>query len=69
MTNLENYLTSSNTRIVDQLTLHTPLTIHTTIEQDLNPRSCTVNDCPPVLVDEMLVIEPGEKPKRVGDDL
>ena len=45
-----------------QLAPHTPLTIHATNEQDLNPRTCPVNDHPSVLVDEMLVIEPGENP-------
>ena len=33
-----------------------------TIEQDLNPRPCTVNDPPSVLAHEMMEIEPGEKP-------
>ena len=30
--------------MLDQLTLHTPMTIPATNEQDLNPRSCAVND-------------------------
>ena len=40
----------------------TPLTIFSTIEQDLNPRPFVVNDHPSVLVDEMMTIEPGENP-------
>ena len=48
-----------------QLAPHTPLTIHATNEQDLNPRPCAVNDQPSVLADEMMAIEPGEKPTRM----
>ena len=48
-----------------QLALHTPLTIHATNEQALNPRPCTVNDHPSVLAREMMVIEPGEKPMHM----
>jgi hypothetical protein len=59
----------SNTRIItwilEQLALHTPKTFHTTIEQDLNPRPCAVNDHPSVLAHEMMAIEPGEKPTRM----
>ena len=51
--------------MIDQLTLHTTLTIHETNEQDLNPRSYSVNDHPSVLVDEILEIEPGEKPTHM----
>jgi hypothetical protein len=62
-TNIDNV---SNTRIstwmIEQLDLHTPKTFHTTSEQDLNPRPCTVNDHPSVLAHEMMAIEPGEKP-------
>ena len=54
--------TVSNTRMLEQLALHTPMTIQATNEQDLNPRPCTVNDHPSVLSHEMMVIEPGEKP-------
>jgi hypothetical protein len=43
----------------------TPKTFHTTSEQDLNPRPCTVNDHPSVLAHEMMVIEPGEKPPSI----
>jgi hypothetical protein len=47
------------------LALCTPKTFHTTIEQDLNPRPCTVNDHPSVLAHEMMAIDPGEKPTRM----
>jgi hypothetical protein len=47
---------------VDQLVLRTQMTFHTTSEQDLNPRSNTVNDHPSVLSHEMMTIEPGENP-------
>jgi hypothetical protein len=36
-----------------------------TSEQDLNPRPGEVNDHPSVLVHEMMVIEPGEKPTHM----
>jgi hypothetical protein len=42
-----------------------PKTFHATIEQDLNPRPCAVNDHPSVLAHEMMAIEPGEKPTRM----
>jgi hypothetical protein len=65
-TNIDN---ASNTRIstwmLEQLALRTPKTFHTTIEQDLNPRPCTVNDHPSVLAHEMMTIEPGEKPTHM----
>jgi hypothetical protein len=35
------------------------------IEQDLNPRTCTVNDHPSVLTHEMMEIEPGEKSTHI----
>ena len=60
-----NIASSSNTRMLEQLALRTPLTIHTTNEQDLNPQSCVINDHPSVLVDEMMVIDPGEKPTHM----
>ncbi len=61
-TNIDNVSnTRISTRILEQLALRTPKTFHTTIEQDLNPRPCTVNDHPSVLAHEMMVIEPGEK--------
>jgi hypothetical protein len=70
MTTLEtNIATASNTwistRMLEQLALRTPITFHATSEQDLNPRSCAVNDHPSVLVHDMMVIEPGEKPTRM----
>ena len=37
------------------------MTIHSTNEEDLNPRASTVNDHPSVLAHEMMVIESGEK--------
>jgi hypothetical protein len=65
-TNMDNV---SNTRIstlmLEQLPLRTPKTFHSTIEQDLNPRPCEVNDHPSVLAHEMMVIEPGENPMRM----
>ena len=51
--------------MLEQLALGTPLTIHATNEQDLNPRPCTVNDHPSVLVHEMMVIDPGENPTLI----
>jgi len=45
---------ASNTRMLEQLALRTPMTIHATNEQDLNPRSCTSNDHPSVLAHEMI---------------
>ena len=48
---------SQNTRILEQLAFRTPLTIHGTNEQDLNPRSCVVNTHVFVLVHEMMVME------------
>jgi hypothetical protein len=56
-----NIATDSNTRL-EQLVLLTPMTFHSTSEQDLNPRSCEVNDQPSVLAHEMMVIEPGGNP-------
>jgi hypothetical protein len=41
------------------------MTFHRTSEQDLNPRSCTVNDHPSVLTHEMMVIDPGDKPTYI----
>ena len=64
--NLENYhTTTSNTRMIEQLALPTPMTIHVTKEHDLNPRPSTVNDHPSVLDHEMMVIEPGENPTHI----
>ncbi len=51
--------------MLEQLALRTPMTIHATNEQDLNPRPCTVNDHPSVLAHEMMTIEPSEKPTRI----
>ena len=48
--------------MLEQLALHTPLTMHATNEHDLNPRPCTVNDHPFMLAHEMMEIDPGEKP-------
>jgi hypothetical protein len=62
MTTLANKLdTDSNTRMIELIALRTPMTFHATSEQDLNPRTSTVNDHPAVLTHEMMVIEPGEK--------
>ena len=51
--------------MLEKLALHTPLTIHATYEQDLNPRPCSVNDHPSVQTDDMMVIEPSEKPTHM----
>jgi hypothetical protein len=56
-----NITTGPNTRMLEELALHTPMTFHTTSEQDLNPRPCSVIDHPSVLVHEMMPIDPGEK--------
>ena len=55
---------SQNSRMLEQLTLLTPLTIDVTKEQDLDPRPCSNIDHPSVLAHEMMAIEPGEKPSR-----
>ena len=55
---------SQNSRMFEQLTLRTPLTIDVSKEQDLDPRSCSNIEHPSVLACEMMVIEPGEKPSR-----
>ena len=60
-----NIATASITRMLEQLALRTPMTFHATSEQDLNPRSCAVNDHPSVLAHEMMAIEPGEKLTRM----
>ncbi len=49
----------------EQLGLPTPKTFNTTSEQDLNPRTCTVNDLPSVLAHEMMTIDPGENPTHM----
>jgi hypothetical protein len=41
------------------------MTFHTTLGQDLNPRSCEGNDHPSVLSHEMMTIDPGGKPTRM----
>jgi hypothetical protein len=65
-TNIDNVSnTWISTRMLEQLALRTPKTFHATIEQDLNPRPCAVNDHPSVLAHEMMAIEPGEKPTRM----
>ena len=51
--------------MLEQLALHTPLTIHATNEQDLDPRPCTVNDHLSVFAHKMMVIDPGEKPTHM----
>ena len=56
---------ASNTRMLEQLALRTPMTIHATNEQDLNPRTCTVNDHPSVLAHEMMEIDPGDNPTHM----
>ena len=55
---------SSNARMLEQLTLCTPLTIDATKAQDLNPGPCSNIDYPSVLSHEMMVIESGEQPSR-----
>jgi hypothetical protein len=40
---------------------------HITSAQDLNPRPCADNAHKSVLVNEMMVIEPGENPTRIGN--
>jgi hypothetical protein len=60
-----NIVTGSNTRMLEQLGLRTPMSIHTTIERDLNPRPCSVNDDPSVLAHEMMTIDPGENPTNM----
>ena len=47
--------------MLEQLTLHTPLTIDATKAQDLNPGSCSNIEYPSVLAHEMMTIEPGEQ--------
>ena len=55
---------SKDSRMLEKLTLRTPLTIDATKEQDLKPRPCSNNDHPSVLAHEMMAIEPDEKPSR-----
>jgi hypothetical protein len=55
---------SSNARMLEQLTLRTPLTIDATKAQDLNPGPCSNIEYPSVLAHEMMAIEPGEQPSR-----
>ena len=51
---MTNLTAASNTLMIEQLALHTPVTIHATNEHDLNPRPCAVNDHPSVLAHEMM---------------
>jgi hypothetical protein len=51
--------------MLEQLAFRTPLTIHGTNEQDLNPRSWEANAHASVMAHEMMVIESGEKPTRM----
>ena len=55
---------SSNTRMLEQLTLRTPLIIDATKAQDLNPAPCSNIDYPSVLSHELMALEPGEQPSR-----
>jgi hypothetical protein len=51
--------------MIKQLAVRTPMTFHTTSEQDLNPRPYSVSDHPSVSAHEMMVIDPGEKPTPI----
>ena len=55
---------SQKSRMLEKLTLRTPLTIDSTKEQDLDPQSSSNIDHPSVLTHEMMTIEPGENPSR-----
>ena len=51
-----------------KLVFLTPLKIHNTNTQDLNPRSSSDNDHQSVLTHVMMEIEPGEKSSRHSCD-
>jgi hypothetical protein len=55
---------SQNSRMLEQLTLRTPLTIDASKEQHLDSRPCSNIEHPSVLAHEMMAIESGEKPSR-----
>ena len=55
---------SNNSRMLQQLAFHTQQIIKETSTQDLDPRSLTNSDHPPVLPFEMYAIESGESPTR-----
>jgi hypothetical protein len=57
-----NMRKSSNSRMLQQLALHTQQIIKATSTQDLDPRSLANNDHPSVLPFEMYALEPGESP-------
>jgi hypothetical protein len=59
-----NLRKSNNTKIVQQLDLHTQQIIKTTSNQDLYPRPLSNNDLPSVLPFEMYVLEPDDPPSR-----
>ncbi len=54
-----------NIRMLEQFAFRNPLEIHATNDQDLYPQPCTDNTHTSVLVHEMMVIDPGEKPSRM----
>jgi hypothetical protein len=55
---------SRNSRMLQQLTLHSQTIIKATSTQDLDPRSLTNNDHPSILPFEMHALEPGETPSH-----
>jgi hypothetical protein len=59
-----NMRKSNNSRMIQQLALHTQQIIKATSTQDLDPRPLVNIDHPSVLPFEMYAIEPGEPPSR-----
>jgi hypothetical protein len=59
-----NTLKSNNSRMLQQLALHTQQITETTSTQDLDPRPLTNNDHRSVLPFEMYTIQSGEPPSR-----
>ena len=55
---------SNNSRMLQQLALHTQQIIKTTSTQDLDPLPLVNNDHPSVLPSEMYALESGEPPSR-----
>jgi hypothetical protein len=59
-----NMRKSNNSRMLQQLALHTQQITKATSTQDIDPRPLANNDHPSVLHFEMYAIEPGEPPSR-----
>jgi hypothetical protein len=59
-----NLRKSNNTRMLQQLALHTQKIMKTTSTQDLDPRPLTNHDHPSVLPFEMFTLDPGDPPSR-----